>query len=204
MGAQQSQLPLEDQCKTNQKTLKKAIRELDRERTKLVQEEQKCIREMKKLAKENQVTPVKIMAKDLVRNRKHQSRFLEMKAQLQGVNLQLQTIKSQETMTRAMKGVTSIMGQMNQQMDAKSVQKIMAEFMTESERVGGGFGFRGESGYVGRVSTETGGFDLRTRNLKYFWEFCFLGKCGYAHVYRCVGPKSSACRPHVMWEFTEL
>merc|ERR1719387_2257091 len=90
---------------------------------------------MEKLAKQNQVASVKIMAKDLVRNRKYQTKFIEMKAQLQGVSLQLQTMKSQEAMTRAMKGVTKVMVSMNSKMNAPQVNKIMHDFMQENERM---------------------------------------------------------------------
>lgn len=134
MGQGQTKLSLEEQMKLHQKTIKKACRELETEKRHLERAEQKTILEMKNLAKQNQVNSVKIMAKDLVRCRKYQSKFLEMKAQLQGVSLQLQTMKSQEAMTRSMKGITKVMIQMNSKMDAKTITKIMQEFMTENER----------------------------------------------------------------------
>ena len=76
--------------KINQRHIKKAIRELDREKRGLEMNERKLITEIKVMAKKGQMNPVKVMAKDLVRTRKYQEKFLEMKAQLQGVSLQLQ------------------------------------------------------------------------------------------------------------------
>ncbi|CAD7944942.1 unnamed protein product [Amoebophrya sp. A25] len=134
MGNSPPKISVEEQMKLHKRQISKAIRELDREKNHLALQEKKTITEMKKLAKQGQVPTVKIMAKDLVRVRKHQSKFLTMKAQLQGVQMQLQTMKSTQAMTNAMQGVTKVMLQMNQDMDATAVQKIMKEFMTENER----------------------------------------------------------------------
>merc|ERR1712194_600060 len=57
-----------------------------------------------------------------------------MKAQLSGVLMQLQTMKSQEAMSRSMRGVTKCMISMNKNMDAKAITQIMSEFMTEQEK----------------------------------------------------------------------
>ena len=47
----------------NQRALTKAMRELDRERTKMEQQEKKIIADIKKMAKQGQMDAVKIMAK---------------------------------------------------------------------------------------------------------------------------------------------
>lgn len=56
---------------------------------------------------------VKIMAKDLVRTRKHIKKFTLMKANIQGVSLKIQTLRSQNAMAGAMQGVTQAMQNMN-------------------------------------------------------------------------------------------
>ena len=43
------------------------------------------------------------MAKDLVRTRRHVTKFYQMKTHLQGVSLKLQTLKSNQAMGEAMK-----------------------------------------------------------------------------------------------------
>lgn len=53
------------------------------------------------------------MAKDLVRTRKYQKKFTLMKANIQGVSLKIQTLRSQNAMAQAMKGVTRAMMNMN-------------------------------------------------------------------------------------------
>lgn len=56
---------------------------------------------------------VKIMAKDLVRTRRYVKKFMLMKANIQAVSLKIQTLRSQNAMAQAMKGVTKAMQNMN-------------------------------------------------------------------------------------------
>merc|ERR1719310_201112 len=85
------------------------------------------------MAKAGQMDAVKIMAKDLVRTRKAIKKFMLMKANIQAVSLKIQTLKSQNSMAQAMKGVTKAMMSMNKQMKLPEIQKIMQEFEKQSE-----------------------------------------------------------------------
>jgi len=123
----------EEQLKKNQRALNKAIRELDRERAKMEQQEKKIIADIKKMAKAGQMDAVKIMAKDLVRTRRYVKKFMLMRANIQAVALKIQTLKSQNAMGQAMKGVTKAMMNMNKQMKLPEIQKIMQEFEKQSE-----------------------------------------------------------------------
>jgi charged multivesicular body protein 2A len=78
--------------------IEKSIRELERERQKLEQQEKKLIIDMKKMAKKNENEVVRIMAKDIVRTRSYVKKFHKMKAQLQAVGLRLQTLQSTDSM----------------------------------------------------------------------------------------------------------
>ena len=104
------------------------FRDLDRERTKLEQQEKKVITDIKKMAKQGEMAAVKVMAKDLVRTRNYVKKFIMMKANIQAVSLKVTTLKSQGAMANAMKGVTKAMGAMNKQMNMPEMQKIMMEF----------------------------------------------------------------------------
>lgn len=55
------------------------------------------------------------MAKDLVRTRRYVKKFIMMKANIQAVSLKIQTLKSNNSMAQAMKGVTKAMATMNKQ-----------------------------------------------------------------------------------------
>jgi charged multivesicular body protein 2A len=117
----------------NQRALNKAMREMDRERQRLEQQEKKIIMDIKKMAKMGQMDSVRVMAKDLVRTRQYVKKFIMMKANIQAVSLKVQTLKSQDAMAQAMKGVTRAMQQMNKQLNLPQIQKIMQEFEKQTE-----------------------------------------------------------------------
>ncbi|XP_055638310.1 charged multivesicular body protein 2a [Toxorhynchites rutilus septentrionalis] len=123
----------DEMMRKNQRALNKAMRDLDREKMKMEQQEKKIIADIKKLAKENQLDAVKIMAKDLVRTRRYVRKFMLMKANIQAVSLKIQTLKSQNAMGEAMKGVTKAMSNMNRQLNLPQIQKILHEFEKQSE-----------------------------------------------------------------------
>ncbi|XP_018331258.1 charged multivesicular body protein 2a [Agrilus planipennis] len=123
----------EEMLRKNQRALNKAMRDLDREKMKMEQQEKKVIADIKKLAKEGQMDAVKIMAKDLVRTRKYVKKFMLMKANIQAVSLKIQTLRSQNSMAQAMRGVTRAMQSMNRQLNLPQIQRILQEFEKQSE-----------------------------------------------------------------------
>jgi len=123
----------EEMLRKNQRALNKAMRDLDRERMRMEQQEKKIIADIKKMAKDGQIDAVKIMAKDLVRTRRYIKKFMLMKANVQAVSLKIQTLKSQNTMATAMKGVSKAMQNMNRQLNLPQIQKILHEFEKQSE-----------------------------------------------------------------------
>merc|ERR1719376_606957 len=122
-----------EMLRENQRLLKRTIRDLDRERMNMEKQEKKIIADIKKMAKDGQMDAVKIMAKDLVRSKRYVKKFIMMKTQITAVSLKIQTLKSQDAMANAMKGVTKAMGRMNKQMNLPQMQKIMMEFQKQSE-----------------------------------------------------------------------
>jgi len=123
----------EEMLRKNQRALNKAMRDLDRERAKMEQQEKKIINDIKKMAKDGQMDAVKIMARDLVRTRRSVKKFILMRANIQAVSLKIQTLRSQNAMAQAMKGVTKAMQNMNKQLNLPQIQKIMMEFEKQSE-----------------------------------------------------------------------
>eukprot|EP00400_MALV-I_sp_L67-5_P001216 gene1216-943_t len=136
MGAGESKLSPEEQSKANKQLIRKAIRELNREKNGLERQEKKTINDIKAAAKKGQMASVKIMAKDLVRNRKYQTKFLEMSSHLNGVQLQMRTMQTSKQMAQAMAGVTKAMQQTTASLDMPELNKIMGEFARESEKMG--------------------------------------------------------------------
>uniref|UniRef100_A0A7S4L6K3 Uncharacterized protein n=2 Tax=Guillardia theta TaxID=55529 RepID=A0A7S4L6K3_GUITH len=111
----------------------KSVREIEREKTKLQTQEKKIINDIRKAAKEGQMGPVRVMAKDLVRTRAQITKFYQMKCQMQAVGLRLQTIKSTQAMTEAMKGAAKAMKGMNAKVNPIAMQRILFEFEKQSE-----------------------------------------------------------------------
>ncbi|XP_061437233.1 charged multivesicular body protein 2a-like [Lethenteron reissneri] len=105
----------EQMVRRNQRALARAMRDLERERQTLQTQEKKIVAEIKKMAKSGHMDAVKIMAKDLVRTRRHIKKFMVMRANIQAVSLKMHTLKSNGAMAQAMKGVTRAMAAMNQQ-----------------------------------------------------------------------------------------
>eukprot|EP00956_Cyclotella_meneghiniana_P013013 scaffold18586_cov72-Cyclotella_meneghiniana.AAC.2 len=124
--------PLKEQLRENKRTITRAIRELDRETRTLQKEEQRLTIEIKKMARENQMKAVKIMAKDLVRTRQYITKFIEMRSHLQGCALKLQTVKSHAAMAEALSSTAKAMSKMNKAVNVPSINKMMAEFEREN------------------------------------------------------------------------
>ncbi|CAG7846235.1 Charged multivesicular body protein 2a AltName: Full=Chromatin-modifying protein 2a; Short=CHMP2a [Serendipita indica DSM 11827] len=121
-----------EEATAHQRALAKAQRELDRERTKLEQQEKKLVADIKKSAKAGQLNACKVMAKDLVRTRRYVQKFYQMRTQLQAVGLRIQTLRSNQQMADAMRGATRAMASMNKGLNLPAIQRIMNEFERES------------------------------------------------------------------------
>lgn len=67
-----------ERLRKHQRSLEKTQRELDRERVKLENQEKKLVADIKKSAKNGQMGPLRIQAKDLVRTRKCVEENLDM------------------------------------------------------------------------------------------------------------------------------
>ena len=126
----------QEQMREQQRLVQRSIREIDRERMALQQNEKKTIIEIKKLAKQGQVPAAKILAKDLVRTRSYITKMYTMRAQLQSVSMQLTTMKTTAAMNSAMAGATKAMMRMNAKMNLPAMQKITMEFQKQNEIMG--------------------------------------------------------------------
>ena len=113
----------------------RAARALERDRANLEREEKKLIVDIKKNAKDNRIGPVRIMAKDLVRIRKHQEKFTNLTAQLRAISLQMTSMQSTQSISEAMKKVTRSMVKLNKQVNLPQLQQVMREFAKQSEQL---------------------------------------------------------------------
>jgi charged multivesicular body protein 2A len=79
-----------EQLKENKRIIDRAVREIEREKMRLENQEKVSIIEIKKMAKLGQTEACKTLAKDVVRTRNYISKFYQMKAQLSSISMQLQ------------------------------------------------------------------------------------------------------------------
>merc|ERR1719242_2648286 len=96
-------------------------------------QETKLKNDIKKAAKDGHMDSVKIMARDLVWTRTNIKKFYLMRANMQGVQMKLTTIKSSTTMAQSMKGVTKAMQRMNKKVNLPQFQKLIMEFEKQNE-----------------------------------------------------------------------
>jgi len=121
-----------EKMRRTQRTLNKAMRELDKERQKLEVQEKKLVTDIRKSAQEGKLGACKVMAKDLIRTRRYNQRFRDIRTNLQGVSLNMQSSRSQQQMAESMKIATTAMRGMSRSLNIPNMQKIMTEFEREN------------------------------------------------------------------------
>ncbi|KAF5852017.1 hypothetical protein GGP41_000791 [Bipolaris sorokiniana] len=126
-----------ERLRKHQRALEKTQRELDRERVKLENQEKKLVADIKKSAKNGQMGPLRIQAKDLVRTRRNfvedPGKYGHDQPDWGYVADREQTVRSNEQMMQSMKGATTLLGSMNRQMNLPALQRIAMEFEKEND-----------------------------------------------------------------------
>ncbi|CAH8530088.1 unnamed protein product [Dicrocoelium dendriticum] len=78
-----SRKTVDEQLRANKRAVARAVRELDSEKRRLEQDNTRLKGEIKKLAKQNEMDPVRILAKQLIRNNHYIKRFTLMRTNLE-------------------------------------------------------------------------------------------------------------------------
>ena len=123
----------QERLRKNQRALEKTQRELTREVTKLQQQEKKLISDIKKSAKQGQISSAKLQAKDLIRTKSYINKFNSMKAQLQAISLRVQSVRSNQQMAMSMRDATRVLSGMNRSMNLPQLSRIAQEFAKEND-----------------------------------------------------------------------
>ncbi|KAI4688137.1 uncharacterized protein J4E84_005065 [Alternaria hordeiaustralica] len=133
-----------ERLRKHQRALEKTQRELDRERVKLENQEKKLVADIKKSAKNGQMGPLRIQAKDLIHPEvlpdahttagdfAEDTGMVELNWVQDMANAR-QTVRSNEQMMQSMKGATTLLGSMNRQMNLPALQRIAMEFEKEND-----------------------------------------------------------------------
>lgn len=117
--------------KQQKKVLTHAQRKIERECKKMNTQEQKTLKEIKKLATAGRHDAAKIMAKDVSRMRAQQNQMLMMSSQLKSMTMQLTNSQTQKTIMTALQGSTQVMNQINADMDVSAISNVLKEFNKE-------------------------------------------------------------------------
>eukprot|EP00180_Rhodochaete_pulchella_P001462 Plantae.Rhodophyta-Rhodochaete_pulchella.ctg22754.p1 GENE.Plantae.Rhodophyta-Rhodochaete_pulchella.ctg22754~~Plantae.Rhodophyta-Rhodochaete_pulchella.ctg22754.p1 ORF type:complete len:224 (+),score=59.44 Plantae.Rhodophyta-Rhodochaete_pulchella.ctg22754:217-888(+) len=126
---------LKEQIRENKRSIDRSCRELDRERVKLEHQEKTIQMQIRKVAREGQMSSARIMAKDLVRTRQNVSKMYQMRTQLQSVSMQMTTMQTTQAMSDAMGSVVRTMTAMNQQFNLPSMQQVVMEYEKQSGKM---------------------------------------------------------------------
>lgn len=129
------QKTMKERIREQKRMVERSVRGLERDRANLEKDEKKLVLEIKKQAKANQLKSVKIMAKDLVRIRKHQEKFINLTAQLRTISLQMTSMASTHALTDSMKKITKSMVSLNKATNMPELTKIMQEFAKQTEQM---------------------------------------------------------------------
>lgn len=125
-----------DLAKEWKRNLQKEARKMDRDILNIKRQEDRAMKECQKLAKSNQLSAAKILAKEIVRTRKTIERMHVTKAQLNSVANNLQTSMSLMKLSGCMEKSTEIMGAMNKLINVGELRETMSNMAREMERTG--------------------------------------------------------------------
>ena len=120
----------------NRRVINRTVRDLDRDKMKLDQQEKHLVQNLKTIVKEGTDSRdvLKGMAKDLVRVRNSAKKLVQLKSQMQAIDMRLTTLNCTNTMCASLQSVTKMMNKMNAQMSVQKIGKIMMEFEKQNAR----------------------------------------------------------------------
>ncbi|KAJ2786080.1 ESCRT-III subunit protein did4 [Coemansia javaensis] len=122
----------QEKLRKSTRELRRAQRQIETEIAGMERQEKKLVADMKKAAKEGESGSCRIMAKDLVRTRRHVKKYRKMHVSLQAMGLRIQSVASNQQMAKAVQKATAAMGSMNRGMNLQGMQKVLMDFERES------------------------------------------------------------------------
>jgi charged multivesicular body protein 2A len=114
---------------------RRSITQLNRQVNQLRREEQKAAVEMKRLAKQGQKGAVKQMARDVVRLRKSQERFLKLRSDVESLNSAMTNAAATQKLQLAMKNVSKTMALVSNQIKLPELQESLRKYQMEAQKM---------------------------------------------------------------------
>ncbi|XP_046667957.1 charged multivesicular body protein 2b [Homalodisca vitripennis] len=119
---------VKEQQRENDKALRKAGREIERDRRELEREEKKLEMEIKKLAAQGNHDGCKMLAKQLIQMRKQRNRTYAANSKIQSIGAQNKAMGANVALAGAMSTTAKTMKNMNNIMKPEEVAANMREF----------------------------------------------------------------------------
>ncbi|CAB3221807.1 unnamed protein product [Arctia plantaginis] len=119
---------VKEQQRQNDRELRKAARDIDRDKANLEREEKKLELEIKKMAKEGNNDGCKILAKQLVQLRNQKARMYNANSKITNVQMHNKAMTSNIAIANAMGTTAQTMGNMNKIMNPHQIAKDMEAF----------------------------------------------------------------------------
>jgi len=114
---------------------KRSIRELDRELRRVKRQQKKYQNEMRRLAKQGQLQAVKHLAKDIVRMKDSETKFIKLQAEIRSLSATMDSMAATAQLQKAMKNVSRSLGTLSNQIRVPELQAALQKYQTESEQV---------------------------------------------------------------------
>lgn len=109
----------------NRLVIRKAGREMERERRKLQDSEKTLIFEIRRHAQKGQATAARSRTRDLVRQRKQVQSMLKFESQMHTLEGKIMNMQTTQKMAEVMKKVTTVMERINKGQDVASLSKTL-------------------------------------------------------------------------------
>eukprot|EP01121_Diplochlamys_sp_Union-15-3_P008163 TRINITY_DN2148_c0_g2_i2.p1 TRINITY_DN2148_c0_g2~~TRINITY_DN2148_c0_g2_i2.p1 ORF type:complete len:212 (+),score=54.04 TRINITY_DN2148_c0_g2_i2:226-861(+) len=124
-----------DIVRTNKRVVRKSQRDLETEIRALDRQEKQVQLEIKKLARANQMSSARMLAKEIVRIRAQRDKLLQTKIKLNTINTKTTQMKANMTLQKSMAGATYAMQLANSKQDVQNIHNTMAEYQRQNEMI---------------------------------------------------------------------
>lgn len=121
------------QAKEYRRAIDRSVRSLDRERDKLIAQEQRVMAEVRFLGKRGQVSAARASAKQIITIRSAINSFYELKTRMLNVSLKMQTLGTSHELMTAMQNLNKMIMQINRKYDLPQVKKLAEDFMKQTD-----------------------------------------------------------------------
>jgi division protein CdvB (Snf7/Vps24/ESCRT-III family) len=135
MGASEVKIDPKEAQRSNKRLLRRATRQIERERGKLELSERKALEEVKAQAKKGKHEAAKIIAKEVVNVRKQINQFYIMQTQLKCLEMKLGSMEASTQIAGVISSATKTMKLTEEKLNTKEIQTVLKEFSKQTAMI---------------------------------------------------------------------